>query len=652
MKLPVKSIVFYKHGVGFIERGAAFQGERSIELSFKKEEMDDVLKSLTVLDRGGKVTGLSYETGEDVHELLEEKALVVPGDSAVTGLFSKLRGYIVSVTTPDGDVVGTVVGTDKHEKATKEGNVQTVTSVLLSGSDGKLRTVSLDRISDFEVRSPEAREDLDFFLDTVTSERKENTKSVTVFLDGDEHELTVQYICQMPSWRVSYRIAHDKEGTFLQGWGIIDNRLDEDLKDISVSLVAGKPISFIYDIYTPRTVERPIVREEVRAVGAPIEMEEATKGMRMMESEMERDCMMAEKSMSRSMRMEKQRNVSASVAPKPTMKSSVDVHTKAVDMGEFFRYDIENPVTIKRGQSAMVPILQSPIDCIKEHVYNSQKMPTNPIITLKVKNDSGVVLERGPVLVLDEGTYVGEAIVPYTTPDATNHIAYSVDLGVEVEEKFEQGQILQSIRLADRYYYKKHLHWSERTYLIKNKGSETIDMVIEHPIDTTNIDTDVTRPPDEKTGNHYRWKMKVEPKSALPFLVREVEIREQGQQISGVGMHEFISMATKGLIDEPSMKVLQEIAELQAQKYKLEMNLTVLAGDIKKIFTDQERLRENLGSLGTSQSEETLRAKYVSKLDEQEGLLEKSEARRLAIEKEKEDLAAKMDLVIRELRMG
>jgi hypothetical protein len=156
----------------------------------------------------------------------------------------------------------------------------------MQSDDEHIRSFDVSSIQGLQVLDAEARDDLKFFLDAVTSERKKNMKAVTVFAEGDKPELAISYITQMPSWRVSYRLAYFKDKTLLQGWGIIDNRLDEDLHDVQLSLVAGKPISFIYDIYTPRLIQRPIVREEVRTVSAPVELEAGEEQLAAEEAEL------------------------------------------------------------------------------------------------------------------------------------------------------------------------------------------------------------------------------------------------------------------------------------------------------------------------------------------------------------------------------
>lgn len=49
--LPVKRMVLYKHGVGFFERYGSAGPEASATLTFKKEEMNDILKSLAAFPR-------------------------------------------------------------------------------------------------------------------------------------------------------------------------------------------------------------------------------------------------------------------------------------------------------------------------------------------------------------------------------------------------------------------------------------------------------------------------------------------------------------------------------------------------------------------------------------------------------------------------
>src|SRR3954464_2914873 len=62
-ELPVKEVVLYKHGVGFFERTGRLGPGESARLDFNASEINDVLKSLTIDEKGGgKISGLRYDS--------------------------------------------------------------------------------------------------------------------------------------------------------------------------------------------------------------------------------------------------------------------------------------------------------------------------------------------------------------------------------------------------------------------------------------------------------------------------------------------------------------------------------------------------------------------------------------------------------------
>src|SRR5450756_173591 len=70
-ELPVRTVILYKHGVGYFERSGELKPGEAARLEFKAPEMNDVLKSLTIQDKnGGKVTGLRYDSSEPLDHKL------------------------------------------------------------------------------------------------------------------------------------------------------------------------------------------------------------------------------------------------------------------------------------------------------------------------------------------------------------------------------------------------------------------------------------------------------------------------------------------------------------------------------------------------------------------------------------------------------
>ncbi|MGH9672094.1 MAG: hypothetical protein ACRD44_02855 [Bryobacteraceae bacterium] len=70
-ELPVREVTLYKHGIAFFRRAGDVPAGQSPRLDFLATEMNDVLKSLTVVDRAGRpITGLRYDSSEPLERKL------------------------------------------------------------------------------------------------------------------------------------------------------------------------------------------------------------------------------------------------------------------------------------------------------------------------------------------------------------------------------------------------------------------------------------------------------------------------------------------------------------------------------------------------------------------------------------------------------
>jgi hypothetical protein len=102
--LPITRITLYKHGVGFFERRVRLSGEE-VKLSFHVKAMNDVLKRLTAIDRGGgKVLGIDYATPKNRKERLAACAIRLDDDRSLRDLLVGLRGdaFSCSLTKDKG----------------------------------------------------------------------------------------------------------------------------------------------------------------------------------------------------------------------------------------------------------------------------------------------------------------------------------------------------------------------------------------------------------------------------------------------------------------------------------------------------------------------------------------------------------------------
>ena len=466
--LPITHMTLYKHGVGYFERKARIEGNK-VEFSFRAGEMNDILKSLTVIDTGdGQVLGVDYATPRERDELVSGCSVRLQEGRSLRDLLSNLTGSRISAQlSQDEQVIGILVGADTP--AVDQSVLETLVSILQDDTR-KVRVLKLGGIQNVEIIDERREKDLRFFLDTAKS--PDYHRNVTIRLTPGDHDLIMSYVAPAPTWRVSYRIVLESGSNgsethaLLQGWGIFDNLLEEDLQDVSLSLVAGMPISFVYDLSTPFTPERPVVKEEARVATAPVEFDEAVVAAAGGESitdisTLELDLELGEAGSAAEME-----------APsREYLKKSVKSSVKSKSLGELFEYNVQAPVTVSRGHSAMVPVISSDLECKKDLIYNSEKMAEHPVATLRLNNSTGLTIERGPVTVLDNGKYIGEAVVPFTKEEGELVVPYAFELGVKVQEDNGRRIGMKSLerlspKLINQYFQKGLLDDAHREKIL------------------------------------------------------------------------------------------------------------------------------------------------------------------------------------------
>src|SRR5262249_50405476 len=105
----------------------------------------------------------------------------------------------------------------------------------------------------------------------------------------------------------------------------------------------------------------------------------------------------------------------------------------AKNLGDFFQYVIDHPVTLPRQKSAMLPIVSADVEGARVSIYNEHTLAKHPLLGLRLKNSTGVHLMQGPIAVFDKNTYAGDSRIMDLQKGDERLISYAVDLGTEVE---------------------------------------------------------------------------------------------------------------------------------------------------------------------------------------------------------------------------
>ncbi|ABU59900.1 hypothetical protein [Roseiflexus castenholzii] len=646
--LPIRRMLVYRHGVGYFERRGPITGTE-LRLTFPREAMDDILKSLIVLDLGeGQVLGVDIETPEDRAKQIERGSIHLSNTRSLLDLLRDLRGRNVRLQieherrhgdAADEVIEGAIIGIDLDEQEPLD---KPLLSLYLS-KQRNVRTIPVRRIAHLVILDDRAAADMAYFLRAAQSE--EDRRSAIVRLSEGDHDMLVGYIAPAPSWRVSYRLLAEPKpdgndsangggrsagaqvAVLLQGWGLFDNQLDEDLESIELTLVAGMPVSFRYRLYEPHTPERPMVQDDVRTVAAPIEFQANRAIPSLMEVAPDLDeFALGEAS---ALRME-------------NLEQSIEAAGVGEERGALFQYRVVHPVSVARGRSAMVPIVSRRLDGRKELLYNGRKLPRHPVASLRMQNETGLTLERGPVTVVEHGDYAGEAVLPFTRAGAEMIIAYAVELGVTISEERHHQRTMAGLSIHKEYAVFEEWDVQQMRYRITSTLPDAVNIVIEQER-LKGYDLFDTPAPDEEAHNVARWTVRCPSGVETVFMVNERCKRSRHEEVRKLDMHRLQSFLSDRYLDQATYRALERILSLYDQVAKRRATLQEIAQEQQKILARQQQIQANLGPLGREGSERALRERYVAQLNQLEDRLNDQLAReqetRKAIERLEQEAA-------------
>lgn len=629
--LPVRELVLYKHGVGFFMREGHVSGN-AITLTFRKDEINDVLKSLAVFDRaGGQILGIHYQTPMDIAARLANTSINLSDTDSLRGLIRDLRGRqcTLSVTADSGvqTIIGRIIGLDEPPDIHHLQNADTDTArIAILDDQEQIHVYPFSHLQAITIHDPQSKHDLSYFLDTSMTEESQST--VHIRLSDGDHQLVVNYVIPSPSWRVSYRIIAETDDdaetgkAFLQGWGLFDNRLEEDLDNVRVTLVAGQPISFIYDLFTSRIPERHTVQDESRIAPGPVEFR----------GELGAKSAPAAQPAQKFFRMAARDDVSAPMAtgaPDPAAFGSLEdfstsaaVSTESKDSGEFFQYIVTTPVSVKRGESALVPIIGSDLEYNRELLYNGQKLPTHPVAALRFKNTSGLTLERGPITVVEDGDYKGEAVVPFTKDKNEVYLPYAVELGIRIVEQHDHRTETNKLYLDKGGFIiheERHIHLTK--YLIENSTAQDQSIYIEAAVRPNYTIFDMPEP-DAENATERRWKVNVFAQQHTEFVRSERTLSHRRYSVRSLKYQQLQEFLENRWFDKSTIARLRQIIEKIDLIQQSTLKISELKEERDSIYSQQEQLRANLSTLQSDGDEGKLRKRMIDQLEKTQDRLD------------------------------
>lgn len=639
-ELKTTRIALFSSGVGYFESSMTVEGNAAAELKFRAEQINDVLKSLVLRDLdGGTIAAVQYPSRDPVEKALKSFAVDITGSPTLGELLGQLRGVMVEVQAPS-PVSGAILGVEKQtfitdEKATVKKDVLTLLT-----AEG-LKSFVLPEIAGVKILDGKVEGELRKALETLATSHDSEKKTVVLHFAGQgRRRVRAGYILETPIWKTSYRLVlGEDQKPYLQGWAIVENATEHDWDNVRLSLISGRPISFRMDLYQPLYVPRPMeylaLYESLRPpdyeggiAGKPLAPPPSAaaparraRGELKAEAAPEED---AQRPGSFWARDSKDLQGDEETAGIELADVGVASLAAAKEAGELFEYAIQTPVSLKRQQSAMLPIATGEVQGHKLSIYNPAVHAKYPLNGLKLKNTTGLHLMQGPVTVFDGGVYAGDTKLPDMQANEERLVSYALDLAVEVDVKQQPApEQVTKVWIAQGALWQRRKLVDEREYTIKNKNQALRTVIVEQPVgpDWLLIEP---KEAEEKTGRLLRFKVEVPNQNAQSLRVRLERPMDESIALMTLDAETIGVSVRQQVLSEAVKQALARVIELRRSLDEMKRALRQVEKDIDAIAEEQKRIRENMGVL--SQSSEVYR-RYEKKFDEQETQVEQMRGR-------------------------
>ena len=740
-KLPVRRVVLYKNGVGYFEHLGHVRGNQDVHVDFTSAQLNDVLKSLTVLDlSGGRITGVDYNSEAPLARRLATLRLALGEKPTTAEFLGALRGARLEVRNGNGPALaGKLLSVERKTRTGTNWTVET-DEISLITDGGEVRSVDLNPSTSVRITEKDLQVEVGRYLGLVASSRDQDVRRMTISTTGaGERNLYVSYISEVPIWKTTYRIVlpskTDKK-PLLQGWAIVDNTVGEDWDGVELSLVAGAPHSFIQQLSEPFYGRRPVVPlpesvqlspqthaatllrgngrlsgvvtdltgaiisgalvrllDENNAVIAQtntesngqysfsgvstgnyrVEVEhsgfkkDVIAGLNVSPGENQLNPQLQVGSVNATVEVTANAStlntttselaVTASklsgVANRPHVgvgsgsgvgggafsaalgpagpstasleeaRAMAEAAASGQELGDLFEYKLKDRVTLKKNQSALVPIAQTEIEAEKVSLWSGTSDSGRPLRGLWLKNTSSLTFDGGSFSVLENEVFAGEGLTDPIKPGERRLISYATDLGLLMEaSKNGQPQHVTHVKISKGVLTQiSELH--ERTlYVARNQDEVKHTLVIEHLARAEWKLAKGAAEPEEKAPGEYRFRMEVPPKATASLPIEEVRTLSTAFELSNLNDDQIAVFVKQGTITPEMAQALERISAQKAVVAKLEAEMENRQKDIDRIVEDQGRLRENMKALRGSAEEKALLQRYTKQLDEQETQLE------------------------------
>ncbi len=532
---------------------------------------------------------------------------------------------------------------------------------------GDMRNFDLGPSTSVRLAERDLSDEVEKYLNLIGSSRARDLRRMTISATGTgEREIFVSYISEVPVWKSTYRIIlpeKPNEKPVLQGWAIVDNTVGEDWKDVQLSLIAGAPQSFIQDISRPLYTRRPVVPLPQAAMLTPQTQEASmsapapapassvaetvdvnSQALTIMDSGSGHGGGIAGGAFRAKLAGNDRDRFNPMAA---AAKQQAEAESK--DLGDYFEYNLKQKITIGKNQSALVPILQSPIEAEKVTIWNENTREIRR--ALWITNSSGLTLDSGTFNILESDTFAGEGLIETVHPAERRLISYAADpaLRVTMEQESSEKPVTR-IHIVKGLMYLTREQRDSRKFTLHNADAAARQVVIEHPARENWKQVEGPKP-EETSASYLRFRIEVPAGQTANLHIEEFHPENSEFALTNLDDKQVAFISQQRQLTPAMQEAFRRVLEQKNKVDSLGTQIRTRQHEVETITKDQARLRENMKALKGSAEEKALLQRYAHQLDSQEDRLN-ALAKEISDLQEKQNQArAQLDQIVQQITL-
>jgi hypothetical protein len=558
-----------------------------------------------------------------------------------------LRGARVELKSAAETLAGGIVSARAIDGSDKQPEREQLILLLDSGD---LRTVDLAAMSSLRFADPKLQAQLKDYLATVAQSRSKDKRSVYIdSSDAKARAVSASYMIPQPLWKSSYRLLFGEKGeATLEGWAIVDNTTGDDWTNVHLTVVSGRPVSFISRLYEPFYVQRTTADVNNAWAQAPVVYDAALLNTPSAGLTMTEQMGLASKTARSGVGAGSGAGHGYGAgAGGGTSGSSLHVSTQARELGDLFEYRFADLVTIRKNESAMLPFLQQKIAARKLLIY-SESYGQNPMSAAELTNDTGKTLDGGPLTVFESAGYGGEALMNTVKSGDKRLISYAVDLGTRVGTKEDSGEAhLLEVHASRGLVTTKSSSLATKTYTIRNVDPRPKTLLIEQPIRQGYKPLGPN--PSETTADARRFEVKLGAGATEKVPVVEEYVFSQSVQVTSFTPDVLVEYVRRKAISEDGRRQLQQVVDQKRRVAEAETSLQEMHSEMNDVASAQDRLRQNIQTLNHVSGQQEQVQEWSRKLAAEEVSMTALRDQAAGLDKKKASLEAELSDMIGKL---